>query len=138
MLRLDLYGFARDADHRGVRRYRSHQHGAGADPAMAADGHRAEDRRAAEDRHRVLDGGVALDALCRGAAQRDALVDRHIVADLTRLSDHDAHAVINEKTPADFRSGMDLDAGKKAADVAHKPRQRGEAALPEPMCHPVN
>ena len=46
--------------------------------------------------------------------------------------------MIDKKAPADFRSWMDLDPGKEAADVAHEPRERGELALPEPVRQPVD
>src|SRR4249919_1773721 len=130
MLRLDLYDFARDADHSGVRRHRSHQDGAGSHPAVATYGHRTKDRRAAEDRDRVLDRGVALDTLRRCTTERYTLVDRHIIADFGCLTDNDTHAVVNKKTPADFRTGMNLDACQEAPDVAHDTSQGSEAALP--------
>ena len=40
----------------------------------------------------------------RRAAERDALIDRHVVADLGGLADHHAHAVIDEEAPADLRA----------------------------------
>ena len=69
-----------------------------------------------------------------GAAERDTLVDRHIVADLGGFTDHHAHAVIDKKAPADFRAGMDLDAGKEAAKMAHEARQRSQAADCHSQC----
>ena len=43
------------------------------------------------------DRRVALAALEAGAAERHALVERHVVADLGRLADHDAGAVVDEE-----------------------------------------
>src|SRR5262249_23626062 len=100
MLRLVLYDPARDADHRGVRRHRSYQHGASSPPAMATNGHRTEDRRAAKDRDRVLDRGMTFDTLRRRATERNPLVDRHIIADFGCLTDHNTHPVIDKKAPA--------------------------------------
>src|SRR5262245_59952386 len=130
MLRLVLYDSARNADHRGVRRHRSHQHGASSHPAMATNGHRTEDRRAAKNSNRVLDRGVTLDTLRRRTTERDPLVDRHIIADFGCLTDDNTHPVVDKKAPTDFGAWMDLDACKKTAHVAHETRQGSELALP--------
>ena len=52
----------------------------------------------------VLDRRVALAAREARAAERDALVERHVVADLGRLADHDAGAVVDEERLADPRA----------------------------------
>ena len=49
-----------------------------------------------------LDGRVALAAREPGAAERDALVEGHPVADLGRLADHDPGAVVDEEVVADL------------------------------------
>jgi hypothetical protein len=54
----------------------------------------------------------------------------HVVADLGRLADHHAHAVVDEHAPADGGAGVDLDAGQPACHV------RREAARPAPAPHP--
>jgi hypothetical protein len=43
------------------------------------------------------------------AAERDAVIQRAVVADLGGLTDDDAHAVIDEEPPPDARGRMDLD-----------------------------
>ena len=53
------------------------------------------------DHHLVADRRVALAAREAGAAERDALVHRHVVADLGGLPDHDAGAVVDEQPAAD-------------------------------------
>ena len=50
-------------------------------------------------------GRVALAGLEPGAAQRDALIERHVVADFGRLADHDAHPVVDEQPVADCAAG---------------------------------
>ena len=61
---------------------------------------------------------MALAVLLAGAAQRDALVQQHVVADLRGLADHHAHAVIDEEAAADARAGMNLDARQSARKLA--------------------
>ena len=94
-----------------------------------------EHRRAAEDRDLSLRSS---DGACLGAARAaegDALVERHVVADLGGLADHHAHAVIDEEAPTDLRARMDLDAGEEAAEVAHeaargqRPRHQSQCAV---------
>ena len=43
-----------------------------------------------------------------GPAKRDALVDRHVVADLGGLADDD-EAVVDEEVAPDPRAGVDVD-----------------------------
>ena len=40
-----------------------------------------------------------------GAAQRDAVVERHIRANFGRLADHDPHAVVDEEARANGGAG---------------------------------
>ena len=58
-----------------------------------------------------------------GAAERDALVEGHVVADLRRLADHHAHPVVDEEAVADPRRGMDLDPGQRPGHGRDQPRQ---------------
>ena len=74
------------------------------------------------DRHVVLHRRVALAGGEAGAAERDALVERDVVADLRRLADHDAVAVVDEEPVADLRGRVDLDAGERAGDERERPR----------------
>jgi hypothetical protein len=51
-----------------------------------------------------------------GAAERDAVVQRHVVADLGGLADHHSSAVVDEETPAQRRTGMDVDIGDQPGE----------------------
>ena len=64
-----------------------------------------------------------------GAAERHALVERHVVADLSRLADHDARPVIDEQRLADPRRRMDLDAGDDLGQVGEEARHERHARL---------
>jgi hypothetical protein len=66
---------------------------------------------------------VAFAALRTGTAERYALVDQHVIADLAGFADDDAGAVVDEKTPSDARARMDFDVGKKAAELRNHSRQ---------------
>ena len=70
-----------DADHRAVGRHVVDDHRAAADLAAVADGDVAEHRGADADDDAVLERRMALAGLLAGAAERDALVERHVVAD---------------------------------------------------------
>src|SRR5690606_19545571 len=79
-----------EADHRRALGHVLGDHRVGADARALADHDRADDLRARADDDVVPERRVALAALaaCRvGAAQRDALVDGHVVADLGGLAD---------------------------------------------------
>ena len=132
------------ADDGRARRHVLDDDRVGADLGPVADRDRAEQLRAGADRDVVADRRVALAALETGAAEGHPLVERHPVADLRRLADHHAGAVVDEELVADPRRGMDLDPGDGAGQVgdrarqrsAHRPRaergRRGGRAAPAP------
>src|SRR5450759_2592393 len=78
----------------------------GTDLRTVADGDRAEYLGARPHHHAVAQRRVALAFLPGSAAQCDAMVQGHVIADLGGLADHHAHAVIDEKSPPDGRTGM--------------------------------
>src|SRR3546814_19445151 len=80
---------------------------------------------------------VPLSFLQGSAAEGDALVERHVVADLRGLTDHDAHAVVDEQPLADPGAGMDLDAGEDAAEMRDEASQQVPAATPRRVRHPM-
>src|SRR5229473_4485815 len=69
-----------------------------------------------------------------GAAERDALVDQHVVADFGGLPEHHAHTMIDEQAPADLRARMNLDTGEPARKLADQTAEQLCVMLPEPMC----
>ena len=81
----------------------------------------------------IADGGMALALLAARAAQRDALVQQHVVADFGGLADHHAHAVIDEEAAADGGAGVDFDAGEKAADLRNHARQQRHVPAVQPV-----
>src|SRR5881409_2269070 len=100
-------------------------HGARADP------HRAQDGRARVDDDAALDVGMAIAPLDDPAlgitgeverAERHALVDRHLVPDLARLTDHHPGPVVDEEAPPDACPRMDVDAGTRVGVLAHDAR----------------
>jgi hypothetical protein len=81
----------------------------GADLGAVADLDRPEQRRAGADHHLVAHGRVALAARETGAAQRDSLVDRHVIPHLGGLADHHPSPVIDEQPTPNPSGGMNLD-----------------------------
>src|SRR3546814_19240390 len=68
-----------------------------------------------------------------GAAERDALIDRDIVADLGGLADHDAETMIDEEVPADLRARMDVDRGQETRQVIDEAREEEQPRLEQPV-----
>src|ERR1700677_3767286 len=97
-------------DHGAVRNFFD-DNGIGANPAVVADLDRAENLRAGADDHPVADGGVALSGLCPGSAERDAVIDRDVVAHLGGFADHYTGRVVDEHAGPEGRTGMDVDPG---------------------------
>ena len=73
------------------------------------------------------------------AAERDAVIERHVIADLGGLADDDAGAVIDEEAVSDRRARMDIDIGEKAGQTrtaaapesASRPHRRWASAIPD-------
>ena len=127
---LDADRVARIADHRRVRRDVVDDDAVGADLGAVADRDRAQQLGPGADRDVVLHGRVALAGGKAGPAERDALVQRDVVADLGRLADHDAHPVVDEEPVADLRRRVDLDPGHRARQRGDQPRERAGRAPP--------
>ena len=117
------------ADHGGVGRHVLDHDRVGADLGAVADRDRAQQLGAGADRDVVLDRRVALAAREPGAAEGDALVERHPVADLGRLADHDAGPVVDEQVGADPGRRMDLDPGHRPARVGERHRHQRHPGL---------
>ena len=82
---------------------------------------RPEDLGPGADHHAVAQRRMALALVPGGAAERHAVIQGDVVADLGGLADHDAGAVVDEEAPADARAGMNVDIGQRA-------RQEGQQA----------
>src|SRR5690625_168771 len=66
------------------------------------------------------------------------MIKRTAIPDLGRLTDHDTHAMINEKTSADTRPGVNLDPSQPARDHGKKARQPTQAMPPQPVITPMH
>jgi len=96
-----------------------------------ADGDVTEQGRVRADRHAVLDGRVPFLPTHRRPAERDAVVDEHVVADLGRLADDDPGAVVDEQPLADGRGRVNFDAGQEAGELRQRPRREPVVPVPE-------
>ena len=92
---------------------------------MMADQDVAQHLGSGPDNDVVAQGRMALALLITGAAERHALVEQHIVADLGGFPDDHAGAVVDEEPPPDGCARMDLDARKKAAELRNNPGYQG-------------
>src|SRR6185436_1284323 len=73
----------------------------------------------------------------RGTTQRDAVIERAVVADPRGFTDHDSHPMVDEKTPADGGARVNFNPGQPAADVGDEARQPFQAPAPQPMREPM-
>ena len=71
-------------------------------------------------------------------AQGDALIEFYPFADVGRLADNHARAVIDEKILADIRAGMDVDARLAVRPLGHHARYERHGKLVQQMGQPVN
>jgi len=81
---------------------------------------------------------VALAAVLAGPAQRHVVEQHAVVADVRRLGDLHAGAVVDEEASPDSRSGVNFHSGEKARQGREQPRQqRHPVADVERVCDPV-
>ena len=93
----------------------------------------------APDDDAVAERRVPLAVAHRLAAERRAVEQHHVVADLGGLADDDAHAVVDEQPPAEPGAGVDLDAGDRPRELGDQPRGQPQAGLvPHPVRQPVH
>ena len=142
MIQIDQLGIAlffafddlsRHADDDRVRRDGFHHHRICADATIRANRDRAENFCARADDDVIFQRGVALALVQTDAAERDAVIQRHVVADLRRFADDNAHAVINEKAVADFCARMNFDPGDAARKLRQPSSQQFQIVRPQPM-----
>ena len=72
---------------------------------------------------------MALADVLAGAAERHALIEQTVVADLGRLADHDPGAVVNDQTAADLRAGVYFNSGPYFRPLRDRARDK-KAAMP--------
>ena len=80
---------------------------------------------------------MAFAGIFAGAAQRYPMIDGAVIPDLTGLAEHDAHAMVDEKTLADGGTRVDLDAGAVAAMLADPSCQKKVLVLVQPVRNAV-
>ena len=78
---------------------------------------------------------MALAGILAGAAQGNAVVDGAVITDFCRFAEHDAHTVVNEQPVADLGTGVDLDAGQVAGQLADEARQEETLVTVQKMCN---
>ena len=113
-------------------------HRVGADLRARADVDRPQQLRPRADHHVGVNGRVTLPTREASPAERDPLVERHVVADLRGLPDHDAGAVVDEEGIADPCRRMNLDARRDPADVSQAMRDHRNARLVHRVRDPVH
>src|SRR5262245_41065064 len=103
-------------------RHRPHDHRARANLHEIADANVAEKCCSSSHHDFVSEGWGALPGVLASAAKGDSLIENHVVADFRGFADDDAHAVVDKKSAADARSGMNFDSGEAAGKLADHAR----------------
>ncbi len=137
--RVDGHRPCGDADHRRMRRDVLGDDGIGSDPRAFANLDRPQDLRARPDHHPVAKGRVAFAADPGGRigpAERDALIDGDVIADLGGLADN-AEPVVEEKALAHLGTGMNVDGRQEAREMVDQPGDEIQPPFPQPMRDPV-
>ena len=116
---------------------RTDDHRACADLDVIADRDVSKYLRAGADDHVIAQRRVALTFLFSRAAERHALVDEYVVADLGGLADHHSRSVIDEEAAADGGAGVDFDLRQEPAHLADESRQDRAAHPVQPVRDPV-
>ena len=133
----DAHDLGGDAHGGGVGGHLGEHNGVGGDAGVVPHPEGAQHLGPGGDEHVVADGGVALALVLAGAPQGDAVVDQAVVPHLGGFADDDAHAVVDDQAAADFRAGMDLNAGPEPAPLGYQTGQEFQPAAVQKMGQPV-
>src|SRR5690606_36342449 len=117
-------------NHRARRRYLLRHHRVGTDACVVADRDRAENFGAAANQHAVTQRRMALAFIPAGAAERDTVIERDVVANFGGFADDDTGAVIDKKTLTDTRTGMNIDIADQTSDKGQQARRITPARQP--------
>ena len=99
----------------------------------------AQHLRTTTDNHARLQCWVAFRAaLERCATERHALINCAIITNLGGLTNHDAHAMINEHAPPHRGTGVNFNPSEPTRDVRDKARQPIQFIQPQSMRQAVN
>lgn len=128
----------RNTDDDRARLNRACHDRARADSGIIADVDWPQNRRADAKHDATADRWMSLSPFEARAAERDALIQQHVIADLGRLTDDDAHPVIDDNSPADPGARMYLDAGQPAPGVRYETGEKIQAPAIERVSQPVN
>lgn len=115
----------RRGDTRGdrVRRYVVRDDRIGADRAVVADHDRPENLCSCTYGDAITERRMPLLLRERPATERHTVIQHDVVPDLRGFTDDHAHAVVDEETPTDRRTGMDLDSGEEPGELRKDPRR---------------
>ncbi|MMZ58150.1 hypothetical protein D1872_201180 [compost metagenome] len=129
--------FARDADDRAAGGHFLQNDRIGSDIALISHLKRAQYLRSGPDHDVVADGRMALAFLFAAPAQRNPLINHHIVADFTGLPDDHTHAVVDEQPVPDLGPRVNFDTREKPADLGNDASQRKPPPAVQGVSDPV-
>ena len=127
----------RHARHGHVVRHRLEHHRSRRDARAVADLDIADDAGARADQHAVADLRMAVAVILAGAAERDAVQHRDVVADHRGLADHEAGGVIEEDAAADLGGRMDVALEHRRRAALQVIGEVLAALVPQPVRQPV-
>ena len=105
----------------------------GSNSAVNSDDDIPQDLRPGSNNHMIFQSGVALALVQAGAAQGDTMIESDVPANLSRLADHDTHAMVDKELRPDRGSRVDLDPCPAANELGDHPSNQVEATNPEPV-----
>src|SRR3546814_9965394 len=107
----------RNADDRCARRHFLDDDRVRADARVRSDGEWPEDLGAGADHDAIAQRRMSLALVPADTAERHAVIEGDVLADLRSFTNDHAHAVIDEKAPPDARARMNLDASEPARQI---------------------
>lgn len=112
--------------------------GIGTDASAGADTNRSENFGACANDDTIAERWMAFSGVPRHSTKRDAVVERDVIADFSRLADDDTAAVIDEQAAPDTRTGMNVDLRHESRDETHETSRVTPPPLPQTMRHAMS
>jgi hypothetical protein len=108
-----------------------------AEARACSDGDVAENFRAGADDNSIFDRRVAFRRFKTGSTEADTLVNDDVVSDDGRLTDDDAHAVIDDEASTNLSARMNFDTRDESTHLAKESWEERNPALQQKASDPI-
>jgi len=83
------------------------------------------------DQHAIPERGMPLNSIQTGTTKSYLMIHQYVITDDSGLTNYDAHAVVDEKSPSDGSARVDLNSGTEPRELRHHSRRKFHSPFPQ-------